>query len=169
MWNKSGSGETKWTNNNDGTFGGSNGAIVSDGQDDIITVGKDGKVKDVQKDNRFNVFLDEKENTLDLHDAEGLDAPMLTRKFKKGDKVYHSVSYKDMFAAMQKAGSIKYNKNFNWYEKAKFNLNYARASYYKCDFGHSYFKPLLIFLKTICTNYIMILVILVLCHLFNLK
>lgn len=33
-WNKSGSGETKWTNNNDGTFSGSNGATAHTGEEE---------------------------------------------------------------------------------------------------------------------------------------
>jgi RHS repeat-associated protein len=45
LWNKSGSGETKWTNNNNGSFSGSNGATADTGEGESPDNGYDEKGK----------------------------------------------------------------------------------------------------------------------------
>ncbi|MCO6173616.1 hypothetical protein NHF50_01015 [Flavobacterium sp. NRK F10] len=108
--------------------------------DDVITLNSKGIVTKVERDDRPNIFLDEKGNTLDIHDAEDLDSPLLSKKFEIGDKVFEKISNDDLNKAMADAGSIPYDKDANFLEKGWFNLKYAKASYYEYDFGHSYLK-----------------------------
>lgn len=104
LWNKSGSGETKWTNNN-GTFEGNNGATVQgETPPDDITVGADGKVSKVVTNDKPNRFFDQNGNQLSFNDPKSMDKHMFSRKFQKGDKVFETLW--DLSERINSAGII---------------------------------------------------------------
>ncbi|CAL2093750.1 RHS repeat-associated core domain-containing protein [Tenacibaculum sp. 190524A02b] len=125
--------------NNGGNADGSN----NNTPDDIITLDKNGKVTSVERDNSFNIFFDEKGNRLDINDLEGLDNPILSKKFNKGDQVFYYMSTEELQKFMKAAGSIEYKNEFNWLERQLWKIKYAKASYYEYDFGFSVLQDLL--------------------------
>jgi RHS repeat-associated protein len=106
IWNKSGDGETKWTNEK-GTFSNGNGDKVEAGEEetppDDITVGSDGKVSNVVKTGKPNRFFDEKGKQMRTNDAEN-DNQYLEGNYNVGDQVFTPISTSTLFSFLAKAG-----------------------------------------------------------------
>ncbi|WP_157766220.1 DUF6443 domain-containing protein [Aquimarina aggregata] len=98
----SGYDSSTWKSNNDGTFSASKGRSAgtesdesenenNDPQDDI-TVNSNGVVTNVVKNGKPNRFFDENGNELSFHDSNGVDKPFITGTYRKGDRVFYSIS-----------------------------------------------------------------------------
>ncbi|HEX8574853.1 MAG TPA: RHS repeat-associated core domain-containing protein [Flavobacterium sp.] len=105
LWKKSGN-ETKWTNNNNGTFSGSNGATASSGEGtppDDVTVGSNGRVTNVVRNDKPNRFFDQKGNQLKPNDPS-FDNQYLSGSWKVGDQLFTPISISTFFNFIAKAG-----------------------------------------------------------------
>ncbi|PKV52452.1 RHS repeat-associated protein [Aquimarina sp. MAR_2010_214] len=74
-------------------------------QDDI-TVNSEGVVTNVVKNNDPNRFFDEDGNELSFHDSEGVDKPYITGTYRRGDRLFYSVSTEQMNEEIMNRGLI---------------------------------------------------------------
>lgn len=103
LWNKSGD-NTKWTNNNDGTFSGDNGETASDGETppDDITVNSKGIVTNVVKNGKPNRFFDGSGKQLFFNDPANDFSEISS--WQVGDQLYHPMSLEELARQVIEAG-----------------------------------------------------------------
>jgi hypothetical protein len=101
---------TTWTNNNNGTFSNNNGKTVSDGESsetppDDVTVGANGKVTNVVRNNKPNRFFDENGNQLKPNDPS-VDNQFLEFEWKVGDQLFVAISVTTLSKFIVNAGMM---------------------------------------------------------------
>ncbi|UUV21786.1 RHS repeat domain-containing protein [Paenimyroides aestuarii] len=112
------------------------GEGCGDGNEDKITVNRQGIVTNVVENDETNTFFDEDGNELKYNDVN--DSPLLIKEFKKGDRLYNLISKVVVSNVMKDAGEIKYKDSF--FGKVAFSAKYLKASYYEYDFSFSFFQ-----------------------------
>lgn len=110
--------------------------------EDDITINSDGVVTNVVKTDKPNRFFDEEGNELKLNDGEKLDAPMLSKEFKEGDKIFETITRAESEKELKDVGDIRFDKvtPFVNHQALFFAFRYALASYSEYDFGWNYLK-----------------------------
>lgn len=120
LWNKSGNGETKWTNNN-GNFEDGNGNSVASGEnDDDVTVDANGNVSKVVRKEGANRFFDQNGNQLSFNDPKNTDKHMMYGHFSVGDNIFTQIN--NLFDRILQAGTISENVSASY----KSGMDYVR-------------------------------------------
>lgn len=112
--------------------------------DDDITLNAKGEVEKIVRNGKPNRFFDENGKELFFNDPKESDAPMMTKRFNEGDKVYEPLSRKETQKALDDAGSVidfgALDLPITHPFRIIFSYKYAKASYVNYDFAYSFIQ-----------------------------